>query len=154
MFVVTSFVLVTEIAAPVDRVFDLCLDVESHLRSMARSRERAIAGRTNGTLELGDQVTWRATHFGIPWTMTVQIAELDRPRRFVDEQVTGPFASFRHRHEFEQRGDGTQMTDTIEFTAPFGLVGRFAERLVLEGRLVTLIETRNRYLQQAAPGRR
>jgi len=99
--VVAWFTLVTEIAAPVGRVFDLCLDVEAHVRSMARSRERAIAGRTDGILEVDDQVTWRARHFGIPWKMTVRITELDRPRRFVDQQVTGPFASLRHPHVFE-----------------------------------------------------
>ncbi|MFO7960574.1 MAG: SRPBCC family protein [Nitriliruptoraceae bacterium] len=149
---VARFALATEIAAPVGRVFDLCLDVEAHLRSMARSRERAIAGRTDGILELDDQVTWRARHFGIPWKMTVRITELDRPRRFVDQQVTGPFESFRHQHDFEPTREGTRMTDTIEFVAPFGLIGRLAESLVLERRLRTLIEVRNRYLQQAAAG--
>jgi len=64
--VVARFTLATEIAAPVGRVFDLCLDVEAHVRSMARSRERAIAGRTDGTLVINDHVTWRARHFGIP----------------------------------------------------------------------------------------
>lgn len=152
MFVVARFTLVTEIAAPVGRVFDLCLDVEAHVRSMAHSRESVIAGRTDGILELDDRVTWRARHFGIPWTMTVRITELDRPRRFVDEQVTGPFDSFHHLHEFEPTRDGTRMTDTIEFVAPFGLVGRLAENRVLERRLRALIETRNRYLQQAAGG--
>jgi len=150
--VVAQFALATEIAAPVGRVFDLCLDVEAHLRSMARSRERAIAGRTDGILELDDQVTWRARHFGIPWKMAVRITELDRPRRFVDQQVNGPFESFRHQHDFEPTREGTRMTDTIEFVAPFGLIGRLAESLVLERRLRTLIEMRNRYLQQAAAG--
>lgn len=149
---VARFTLGTEIAAPACRVFDLCLDVEAHVRSMSRSRERAIAGRTDGILELGDQVTWRARHFGIPWKMTVRITELDRPRRFVDQQVIGPFESFRHLHDFEPTRDGTRMTDTIEFVAPFGLVGRLAERLVLERRLRALVEMRNRYLRQAAAG--
>jgi len=44
------------------------------------------------------------------------------------------------------------MTDTIEFIAPFGLVGRLAASLMLERRLRALIETHNRYLQQAAAG--
>ena len=140
----------TDLDAPVERVFDLCLDVGSHVASMARSRERAVGGRTDGILELGDHVTWRARHFGVPWTMTVRITELDRPHRFVDEQIAGPFASFQHRHGFERHGDGTRMTDTVTFVAPFGPAGRIAERLVLGRRLRTLIVERNRYLQQAA----
>lgn len=145
-----TFTVETDLDAPVERVFDLCLDVGSHLASMARSGERAIDGRTDGVLELGDQVTWRAWHFGLPWTMTIRITELDRPHRFVDEQVAGPFASFAHHHAFARRGDGTRMTDTVTFVAPFGTVGRIAEHLVLGRRLRALIVERNRYLQQVA----
>jgi ligand-binding SRPBCC domain-containing protein len=148
--VVVRFTLVTDIAAPAERVFDLSLDVESHVASMGRSRERAIDGRTRGILALGDEVTWRAFHFGLPWTMTIRIVEFERPHRFVDEQVAGPFASFRHLHQFERDGSGTRMTDTVVFDAPFGVLGRAAEGLVLRRRLVELIEARNGYLRQAA----
>ena len=72
-----------------------------------RSRERAIAGRTDGMLELDDQVTWQAQHVGIPGKITVRITELDRPRRFVDQQVTGPFESLRHLHDVEPTREGT-----------------------------------------------
>jgi hypothetical protein len=36
------------------------------------------------------------------------------------------------------------MTDTVVFDAPFGVLGRAAEGLVLRRRLVKLIEARNR----------
>src|SRR5437667_12407456 len=32
---------------------------------------------------LGETVTWRARHFGVPWTVTSKITALDRPSRFV-----------------------------------------------------------------------
>jgi hypothetical protein len=76
-----------------EQAFDLSLDVEAHTGSMARSRERVIRGVMHGRLGLDDQVTWRARHFGLPWTMTSKVTEWDRPNRFVDEQVAGPFAS-------------------------------------------------------------
>lgn len=147
---VVHFTLVTHISAPVERVFDLSLEVEAHLASMARSRERAIGGRMTGPLALGEHVTWRARHFGVAWTMTSGIVELERPHRFVDQQLRGPFASFRHVHLFEPVDAGTRMTDTVTFTAPFGLLGRLAEKLVLARRLRALITIRNLYLRQAA----
>ena len=39
------FEIVTAVAAPPDRVFEACLDVEAHTRSMADSSERAVGGR-------------------------------------------------------------------------------------------------------------
>ena len=101
-------------------------------------------------MNLGDEVTWAARHFGIPFRMTSHIVELDRPTRFVDEQVRGPFARFRHEHLFEVIEQGTRMTDAVEFDAPFGPVGDIAERLVLRAYLKKLIRSRADYLRRVA----
>ena len=113
---------------------------------MAHSGEEAVGGVTTGLLSLGQEVTWRAWHFGIPLQMTSRITEMKSPDYFVDEQVKGPFRRFRHVHEFSQDASGTTMVDRIEFAAPFGLIGRLVERLVLARYLRKLIETRNRHL--------
>ena len=81
----------TMIGAPIDTVFDLSLDIGAHLESQAKSRERAIAGVTSGPIGLGEHVTWRAVHFGVPFTMTSRITEVDRPSRFVDERSEDRF---------------------------------------------------------------
>jgi ligand-binding SRPBCC domain-containing protein len=148
-----AFVVRTAIAAPVDTVFDLSLDIDVHTGSMAASGERAVAGVTAGRIGLGEEVTWRATHFGIPFSMTSRIVELERPIRFVDEQVRGPFRSFRHDHTFEPTGEGTLMTDRIAFTAPVGLVGVAVERALLGRYLEHLIRERNAFLRTAAETR-
>jgi ligand-binding SRPBCC domain-containing protein len=127
-------------------LFDLSRNVDAHKESMANSREEAVAGVTSGLLSLGQQVTWRARHFGIRFRMTSRITEMDAPHHFVDEQVTGPFRSFRHVHEFEEIAGGTQMIDRIEFSAPFGPLGRLVEKLILTRYLKGLIEARNEYL--------
>jgi len=41
-------------------------------------------------MKLGDQVTWRARHFGIVFQMTSAITEYQPPKRFVDEQCYRP----------------------------------------------------------------
>lgn len=131
---------------PQPELFDRARSIDAHKDSMARSREEAVAGVTSGLIALGQEVTWRAWHFGIPLHMTSRITEMESPDYFVDEQVKGPFRTFRHVHEFSQDPAGTTMIDRIEFVAPFGPVGRVAEKLVLARYLRKLIETRNRYL--------
>lgn len=88
------FEVTSTVSAPIEVVFDLSLDLDVHRRSMAHSRERAIGGVRAGRIGLGESVTWRARHFGIWWTMTSRIEELERPTRFVDAQTRGPFGSF------------------------------------------------------------
>src|SRR5919204_3216344 len=105
--------LATTISAPPERCFDLARDVDSHVRSTAATGERAIGPITAGLLELGDEVTWEARHFGIRQRLTARISRFERPAVFEDTQVRGPFASFRHVHEFVPRPGGTEMIDTF-----------------------------------------
>jgi ligand-binding SRPBCC domain-containing protein len=132
--------------------FDQSLSVAAHLESMASSRERAIGPLKADLLGPGDEITWRAWHFGIPWRLTSRITAFDRPQRFVDEQVRGPFHRFRHEHIFVPFDGGTQMTDTVEFEAPAGWLGLLTERLVLASYVRALIEDRNRYLEAHSAG--
>jgi ligand-binding SRPBCC domain-containing protein len=138
--------LTTHVDAPVERVFDLSLSIDLHIRSMSRSRERAVGGVTSGQIGLGQEVTWRARHFGITWTMTSRITDLRRPSRFVDEQVRGPFRRFRHIHTFREGGGGTDMLDVVTFDAP-------AEPLsspFIAPYLSRLLERRNREIRSWA----
>jgi ligand-binding SRPBCC domain-containing protein len=149
-----QFEVVTTIAAPVRRVFDLSLDVGTHTASMAGSGERAVAGVTSGVLALGDTVTWQARHFGVPWRMTSRISAFEPPSYFVDEQVDGPFRGWRHAHHFEPDGHGaTVMRDVVDFTAPLRPLGTVVERLVLDRYLRRLIQARNAHLKAVAEAR-
>jgi ligand-binding SRPBCC domain-containing protein len=140
----------TFIVAPPETVFDLELDVGAHAESLSFSRERAI-GPHSQKLRDGDQVTWRARHLGVYWTMSVRISSYNRPWSFVDEQVRGPFTFFRHVHKFGAAdGGGTDMTDEISFKAPLGFLGRIAERVILVRYLTKIIKVRNEYLRRLA----
>jgi ligand-binding SRPBCC domain-containing protein len=131
---------------PKSELFDLARSVDVHKDSMAQSREETVAGVTSGLISLGEEVTWRALHFGVPLQMTSRITEMQSPDYFVDEQVKGPFRRFRHVHEFSQDSTGSTMVDRIEFAAPFGPIGRLVEKVVLARYLQRLIERRNRHL--------
>lgn len=146
----TRFQLETIIHAPIERVYDLARDIDLHARSMAHTDERPVAGRTTGRIELGERVTWRARHFGITWSLTSVITVADAPTRFVDEQVRGPFTTFRHEHRLEPVSGGTRMVDDWQHVAPFGVIGWIADRLVLERHMRGLLETRNRALKAEA----
>jgi ligand-binding SRPBCC domain-containing protein len=145
--VTVAFGVRTVVKAPPGRVFAASLSIDDHLASMAASGEKAIGGVTAGRIGLGQSVTWRARHFGISWTMTSQITELDEPSRFVDAQLRGPFKTFRHEHLFRPIAEGTEMLDSITFQAPLGPLGWIAERVLLGWYLPHLIRQRNGYLK-------
>jgi len=141
-----SFVCRTESALSREALFDLARSIDAHVNSQKGAGERAVDGVVTGLIGEGQEVTWRARHFGVQLTMTSRITALDFPGSFTDEQVRGPFKSFRHVHEFQCTGTGSIMTDRVEFTAPFGFLGLLVERLVLRRYLRRLIAERGRFL--------
>jgi ligand-binding SRPBCC domain-containing protein len=143
----------TVVAAPPPVVFDLELDVDVHAGSLAGTAERATTSTGRRVLGPGDEVTFRAVHFGLPWTMTSRVTAYDRPRRFVDEQVRGPFRALRHEHLFDDLGDGrTRMVDRMDVVAPAGPLGALLTRVALGPYLRLLLRRRGRHIARLAGG--
>ncbi|CAM3859012.1 SRPBCC family protein [Mucilaginibacter galii] len=142
--------LQTYINAPVEDCFNLSRSVDMHLQSMQSHQEKAIAGITTGLMNLQDTVTWKATHFGLPFKMTVQITEMRYLEYFVDQMVSGPFKWFRHYHAFQAKGNGTLMLDEFVFKSPLSWLGKLVDRWVLKTYLHNLLQQRNEVIKQAA----
>ncbi|QGQ48411.1 SRPBCC family protein [Metabacillus sediminilitoris] len=141
------------IYAPREICFDVARDIDIHTQSASQTDERAIAGVTSGLIKLNETVTWEAIHFGIKQKLTVRITEFDFPNRFVDEMEKGAFKRFYHTHEFIEKENGTLMIDTFDYTSPFGLVGKLADRLFLERYMKEFFITRNRFIKKIAEER-
>lgn len=145
--------LQTDIAAPPARCFDLSLDVDVHTASVASTRERVVAGVRSGCMALGDEITWEARHLGRTWRMTSRITEWERPARFVDEMVQGPFALFRHEHRFEPLGaSGTRMVDWLDYRSPLGVLGWLADAAMVQRHLRAMLVMRNAHIARVAEG--
>ena len=134
--------LTTQVHAPIERIFDLARSVELHMDSTAQTNERAVAGVTSGLMNLGDEVTWRARHFGIRQNLTSRITMFERPCHFRDSMVHGAFRRFDHDHFFAQQGERTLMRDVFDFQSPFGILGRIADRLFLTNYMRRFLLTR------------
>jgi ligand-binding SRPBCC domain-containing protein len=142
--------ITTRIHAPIQRVFDLSRSVELHTASTANTNERAVAGVTAGLMTLGQEVTWRARHFGISQNLTSRITAFASPAYFRDSLVRGAFRRFDHDHFFSQQGDITVMRDVFDYDSPLGVVGRIADRLFLERYMKQLLVSRNAVIKAAA----
>ena len=147
----TKITITTDIRAEIESCFDLARDIGFHVRSLEHTNERAIAGRTDGFIELNESVTWEAKHLGMTRQMTVAITAMDRPSHFRDEQTDGQFKYFIHDHFFKDLGNGmTRMRDEIGFASPYGLIGCCVERVFLAHYLRKLIVERNRAIKSEA----
>lgn len=137
--------LVTRIHAPPTRCFDLARSIDFHVVSTLATRETAIAGVTSGLIGQGEQVTWRARHFGLWLQLTSAITAWKPPHSFRDSQLEGPFRRMDHDHHFEPweaRPGWTLATDLFQFEAPGGPCGQLAEQAFLTRYLTRFLERR------------
>ncbi len=77
----------------------------------------------------GALIDYSLSLFGIPLRWKTRISAWEPGVRFVDEQLSGPYALWRHTHSFERRGGGTLMRDVVEYREPFGPLGAIAHHL-------------------------
>jgi ligand-binding SRPBCC domain-containing protein len=146
----TQLLLTTVIKAPAETCFDLSLSADIHLQSTSHTGEKVIAGRTSGIFEEGEEVTWRAQHFGITQKLTTRITKVNRPHSFEDRMLRGAFKSMHHVHEFEHKSGVTYMKDIFTYEVPFGFIGRLFDRLVLKKHMTGFLEERNEFIKKEA----
>jgi ligand-binding SRPBCC domain-containing protein len=145
-----TIVLRTEIEASREVVFDLSRSVALHVRSMDAYAEEVVEQPSHDLLGPGDEVTWRARHFGVLLEVRSRITAFDRPVSFRDSMVAGPFARFDHDHLFEVTDGRTRMTDRFDYVLPFGLVGRLADVLAVKRHLKRLVAARAQAVKREA----
>ncbi len=140
----------TSIKAPKTLCFDLARSIDLHQDTFQHTREKAVAGVRTGLIDFGQQVTWKAIHFGFPFRLTSKITLSESPERFIDQMVSGPFSYFYHEHRFSGHGKDTIMIDRIVYRSPLGLLGRVVDRLFMKRYLTKLMALRNRLIKETA----
>jgi ligand-binding SRPBCC domain-containing protein len=143
-------ILNTYIHAPLEICFNQARSIDLHKESMKHTEEQAVAGVTEGMIELGESVTWKAKHLGIAMKLTSKITEFQFPDMFVDEMVKGPFQTMKHCHMFQVREKHTLMVDEFEYTSPLGILGKAADMIFLKTYMEKLLVQRNHVLKNIA----
>lgn len=76
----------------------------------------------------GTEIDYLLRLRGIPMKWRSRITDWQPGRRFVDEQIKGPYRFWRHEHEFTARDGGTEVRDCVAYAVPGG---RLANHLLV-----------------------
>jgi len=82
-------------------------------------------------MKTGTIVDYRLRLFGVPFNWRSVITYCDPPRKFVDEEVFGPYKMWLHTHNFWPDGEGTMVEDEILYLLPWPPFGEAAYPLVM-----------------------
>lgn len=145
-----KIILETKIKATQRVVFDLSRKIDFHQLASHKTKEKAIAGRTSGLIELGETVTWKAKHLGFYQKLTSEITEMKLYDHFTDEMIKGIFKSIKHKHEFIPLENGTLMIDTFDYCSPLEMFGKLADFIFLKQYMTNFLLRRNKMIKEQA----
>ena len=78
---------------------------------------------------VGTLIDYRLRVHGVWLNWTTRIEEWESGVAFVDRQIAGPYALWRHRHTFRAAGDETIVADRVDYALPLGRLGDLAHAL-------------------------
>lgn len=93
-------------------------------------------------MRAGARLDYQLTLFGVPVRWRTRITDWQPGKRFVDEQESGPYALWRHTHDFQARGSSTVMRDVVDYSVPLGPLGALAHLLFVRRTLDRIFDFR------------
>lgn len=95
----------------------------------------------------GQIITYKLSPFpGLKINWITEITHVDSPKYFIDQQRFGPYKMWHHEHHFEQVENNVIMTDKLFYKLPFGVLGRFANKLFIQRKIKQIFEYRYQIL--------
>ena len=86
--------------------------------------------------------------FGIPVYWKTEIASVNKPERFMDRQLKGPYKIWEHTHTFIQKENGVFMKDQVKYQLPFGVIGRLTNALIVKKKIEHIFTFRKEILNK------
>jgi ligand-binding SRPBCC domain-containing protein len=90
----------------------------------------------------GTLIDYRLRLHGLPLRWRSRIEVWEEERRFVDEQLQGPYRVWRHLHEFVPVAGGTSVRDRVEYALPLGWLGNLVGGAFVRRDLARIFEYR------------
>jgi ligand-binding SRPBCC domain-containing protein len=150
-----TFVLerLQRIAAPREEVFAFFGDPSNLARLTPPGLRFRIHGDVPARLEAGSRLEYRIRwlFLRIPWV--TRITRWLPESEFEDVQERGPYRSWIHTHTFEDGGGDVVMRDRVEYSLPFGAVGRLAHRVAVRRQLEAIVDFRAWAIEEIFPSR-
>ncbi len=137
------FVHESRIAASPSRVFAFH-ESPGALARLTPPWESVEVEQGGDSIRPGSRVVLRMKVGPLRLRWVAEHTEYEAGRMFADRQLSGPFASWYHRHWILDDGEGgTLLRDEVDYEPPLGACGRLAGGRYLKRKLTKLFEYRH-----------
>ena len=74
------------------------------------------------------------------------ITDYQKPYKFIDQQIKGPYTLWHHTHTFEEKDGGTLIKDNLKYVIPFGWIGRAIHFIYIKHDINGIFQYRHKIL--------
>jgi len=99
--------------------------------------------RREGGLEVGAITEFKLFLGPVPLTWLARHTECDKYRLFTDTQISGPFESWIHRHQFQPENGKTKLIDDVSYVMPGGETIEFIGGWLIQAQLEAMFRYRH-----------
>lgn len=96
----------------------------------------------------GALIDYQLSLYGVPLSWRTRIETFDPEDSFTDVQLSGPYRSWHHRHEFKDDAGGTEMRDVVRYELPLGPLGTLARALFVRRSLDRIFDHRRQVIAE------
>ncbi len=110
-----------------------------------------IDGGADGQMRVGTRIRYRLRLHGIRIGWESRISEYEENCLFADEQLSGPYRRWYHRHLFYPMPGGVVIEDIVDYQLPLGTLGRLMHALLVAPRLRAIFDYRALTIRERFP---
>ena len=129
---------------PREKVFGFFSDPQNLDRLTPAWLKLEILAEPAAVITRGTLLDYRLRLRGIPIRWQSEITTWDPPARFVDKQIKGPYSLWVHEHLFEEKEEGTLVSDNVEYAVAGG---KLVQRLLVAPDLERIFNHRHLMLR-------
>lgn len=85
---------------------------------------------------------------GIKMQWVTEITHVVDKQYFVDEQRSGPYKLWHHKHFLKEIPGGVEMEDIVDYQLPMGIFGRMAHPFLVKSKLKEIFSYREKKLEK------
>lgn len=107
------------------------------------------SGNGDEKIHAGQILTYKVAPIGgIKLFWMTEITHVVHHDYFVDEQRRGPYTMWHHKHTFKSIPGGVEMTDTVWYELPLGILGRAAHGIFVQKKVAAIFDYRYKLLSR------
>ena len=141
-----------KINKPIEEVFSFFSKPENLALITPPKLNFKILTPTSIEMKEGQLIDYTIKLYGFEVRWRTLITEYEYPKKFIDQQIKGPYSMWHHVHTFYDHGDYVHMVDEINYSISFGLIGRLINKLLIKKDLIEIFDYRKNIIDKHFKG--